>query len=204
MSPCKYKLHIMWYCGWWRYVEFWSTCFHKTPKPTVCYNFKGSGTFWDQMHNFSSTSWQVSCQEFCGMIFNVLKLGLGVHSVRVCYSSLSCLFKGGHDRTWRRNWPCYTRSGLHGIPTLIGCDPSLFTPALLCVFDHVSCRGPIFHIKVPPTNVLASMSSTLELMALLHVLVGYHRDWVVEGIYWGLPIFWQTFWFNKLSFIINI
>jgi len=126
-----------------------------------------------------------------------------MHSVGICYLPLSCSFKSGRDRTWGSNQLSYTGPGLCCILTLIGHQPSLFTPAFLCMFDHVSCQGPIFCIKVLLTNVLASMSSALELMALSCVHVGYLGNWAIEGINWGSPIFWQALWFVKLSFIIK-
>ena len=127
-----------------------------------------------------------------------------MHSVGICYLLLSCSFKAGLDRTWESDWLGYTEPGLRCILTLVGHQPNLFTPALLLhMFHHVSFWGPIFCIKELLTNVLASMSSTLELMALLCVHVGYLRNQIVEGINWGFPIFQQVLWFVKWSFIVK-
>ena len=185
----------MQYCCWWRYVYLWSPHFHEILKPMVCYNFKGSGTFWDPTNNLGSMLWQVSHQSFikeCPMyLISVLvfiwweniAFPFPVHWKVAMIEPEEAIGSIMLDLASAAFWHWLAINQASSPQQCFVC--LIMFPVEALSFD---C------IKVLSTNVLAAMSSTLELVASLCGHVGYYRDWVVEGIYWGFPILQQALW----------
>ena len=96
-----------------------------------------------------------------------------------------------HDVTLCDSFP-----GLCCILTIIGSHPGLVTPARLRMFDQVSCGRLVLGVKVTPAFVVASMCSTLKLVALSALDIDNLWQWLVESVNGWFPIFAQPFYAN--------
>ena len=69
---------------------------------------------------------------------------------------------------------------------------------------QVPGRGLVLHVQVAMCPIIAAAGCVFELMASLALNIGNLRDWFIESIDWGPPIFAQLVYHlvSKLAPII--